>query len=84
MIFTWAARIVAILLFVLGAAGIALGFSVGSGFIEEAEVVRYLGPKTTGEAIDSGVFYLFLGICLGLVTDISRSLVRLTDSVSAL
>ena len=39
---------------------------------------RYLGHRTSGEAIDQGFFYILIAITLGVLVEISMSLHKRT------
>ena len=55
---------------------IAMGLSVATGAIIEPEPGPFLGNKTSGEAIDSGIYRIIFAIALGVITDISYSVAR--------
>jgi hypothetical protein len=40
---------------------------------------RYLGSATTGEAIDQGLMLVVFGIAIGILTDISRSVMAKSE-----
>lgn len=76
MSYTKSGRVVAGILLVIGISAFAIGLSVATGIIVEPEPGRYLGSKTSGEAIDRGLYYVFIAICLGVLTDISKSVTK--------
>jgi len=68
--------VVAGIVFVIGILGIAMGFSVATGYVVEPEPGYFLGSKTSGEWIDRRIYRVFFAICLGVLTDISKSLAK--------
>ncbi len=73
--FTKLARILAILALAYGVTGLGIGIYVGS--IEPKEerdvaTARYIGRKTSGEAIDKAIYVIFLAVGLGAITEIGR------------
>lgn len=79
MIFTTIGRVSAILIAVFGLLLVMMGMGVASGFLVEPEPGRYLGTKSSGETIDNGVYYILIGVFLGVASDISRSLIKLNS-----
>lgn len=73
MFFTQVGRIVAWLAFVFGALRVGLAIHIGMSDNYHAMAKRYLGTSNPGEAIDKGSLMLVFGICLGILTEISRS-----------
>jgi hypothetical protein len=73
MVFTNLGRIIAWLLVIVGSlrAGSALLFTSMTG---EAMYPRYFGSKTTGEVIDAGMMYIMVGVAVGMLAEISRSI----------
>ena len=49
-------------------AAFAIAYTTG-----QATAPRYFGSKTTGEVIDQGLIYLLIGVAVGIVAEISRS-----------
>ena len=76
MFYTNLGRVAASIVFVLGLMGIAMGLGVATGGIVEPSPGYYLGNKTSGEAIDKGIYYVLFAIILGVITDISRSVAK--------
>jgi hypothetical protein len=76
MPYTKSGRVVAGILLVIGISSVAIGLGVAAGIIVEPEPGRYLVSKTSGEAIDRGLYYVFIAICLGVLTDISKSVTK--------
>lgn len=62
----------------LGGLRVALGFGLAIGG-DQAAAHRYIGSGTTGDAINEGMLLLALGIALGILTDISRSVAGRSD-----
>ncbi|WP_019995613.1 hypothetical protein [Aureimonas ureilytica] len=75
MLFTKAGRVLAWLLFISGAYRFGMGLYAAITD-NQAFVARYIGSRTSGEAIDRGGMLLAAAITLGILTDISRSLQR--------
>ena len=73
MLFTTLGRIVAGLIFAYGLLRFAMGLAVATGALVEPEPGRYLGARTSGEAIDQGIYTMLFAIVLGVVVEISRS-----------
>lgn len=74
MFFARLAHIIAVLALVFGLARIGIGFYVAS--IEPAEAraaatARYIGSKTSGEAIDQGIYVIILAAALGTLAGIA-------------
>lgn len=69
-------QLVASLSLLFGASKVLISFYVAS--IDDvthraAAKAEYLGSGTTGAHIDKGVMLVIFAICLGILTDISRS-----------
>lgn len=77
MIFTRLGTIIAYVGLGLGILRVAMGFFIATVFNDADSYVaaskRYLGSASTGEAIDSGVFYIVVSVALGVVCEISKS-----------
>lgn len=79
MFFTTAGRVIAWFLVVTGALRVAMGLSIA--FIESQSMSpRYFGTRSTGEAIEGGLFWLMIGVALGIASEISRAVAAKTDS----
>ena len=61
------ALILAGLVCAFGVAQIGMGLSIAQGWIIEPEPGRYLGSKTTGEWIDSGIYKMVGALAFGLL-----------------
>ena len=86
MFFTSVARVVAVLMFIGGAFRLADGLYVAS--IDDAAqraayAARYLGHGSSGEAIDGGLNTLMMALALGVLVEISRSLLRMQEDKAA-
>ena len=77
MMFTRLGTIIAYIGLGLGILRVAMGFFIAAMFDDAASYAaasrRYLGSASTGEAIDSGVFYIVVSIALGVLCEISKS-----------
>lgn len=79
MFFTKVGRVIAWLLVVAGGLRAALGFAVAfSG--NQALAPFYLGTDTSGEAINRGLLVLLIGVSVGMVAEISRSLAAKSEA----
>ncbi|MEK1890738.1 MAG: hypothetical protein AAAB35_24880 [Phyllobacterium sp.] len=78
MFFTKLGRIIAWLLVILGGIRASLGFVIAFGG-NQAMAQRYLGSGTTGEAIDKGLLFILLGVAVGMIAEISRSVAARAD-----
>jgi hypothetical protein len=76
MNFTNLGVLVARFILIIGIIQLAMGISVATGILVEPEPGRYLGSNTSGQAIDKSLYYLFFAICLGVLTDISKSVTK--------
>ena len=81
MIFTKLGRILAVLAIAFGVLRIVMAITVLSSE-DPGSAARYLGSKTTGQAIDQGLYTIVFGILVGVMTDISRSVAKLRPSQS--
>lgn len=75
MFFTKLARIVATLALVFGLLRVLMGGYVA--LIEpkearDAAAARYIGSKSSGQAIDQGIYVILIAVALGTLTDIAR------------
>lgn len=76
MFFTRIATACAWLTFAFGCMQLPLGVGVAFGFVVEPEPGRYLGSKTSEQAIDAAITIVLVAIALGTVAEISRKLKR--------
>ena len=73
MFFTRVGRFMAGAMVILGGLRAAMAIVIAtSGTPELAR--RYLGSGSTGEVIDASLTIVFLGVCLGVATEISKAL----------
>lgn len=77
MFFTKAGRVVAVIALTLGALQFALGLGVATGAIIEPNPGAVLGSKTSGQAIDRGIYTVLFAIVIGILTDISNSVAQM-------
>ena len=76
MSFTLVCRIAAILIVTHGLMLLTMGLSLAFSAEPGADLSRYIGNRTTGQAIDRGFYFLFIGIAMGTLADISRAVQR--------
>jgi len=84
MFFTKTARIIAIVAIVFGLFRILMGFSVANiEPKEEREFARahFIGSKSPGQAIDSGVYTILFAIALGTLAEMSFQIRRVHDKL---
>ena len=74
MTFTSWGRLVAILAVLLGLLRIGTAVVVLMSDDPQTAARSLLGSSTTGAAIDQALYVIIFGICLGVLTDISRAL----------
>lgn len=73
MFFTQAGRVVAWLAFIFGLLDAVAGFAIA--FLgNDATATEYLRGRSTAQVIDRGLYWAGVGIVLGILTEISRSL----------
>ncbi len=82
MTFTKFGRILAVLAIILGALRIATAVLVLASDDPTSAAGAILGSKTTGQAIDQGIYTIVFGILVGVLTDISKSVAKLRPSSS--
>ncbi|TIL40239.1 hypothetical protein [Mesorhizobium sp.] len=70
MFFTKLGQVIAWLLVIVGGSQAMLAFAVA---FTTGQSPRYFGSKPTGEAIDAGMLYVLIGVAVGIVAEISRS-----------
>ncbi|MBR0827059.1 hypothetical protein JQ596_16075 [Bradyrhizobium manausense] len=76
MFFSKLARILAILALVFGLLRVLTGFVVAGiepTEVREAARARYIGSKSSGQAIDSGIYAILFAVALGTLAEISFS-----------
>lgn len=79
MFFTKVGLVIAWLLVIAGVLRAGMGFYL-AGENDPALISRYLGSHTTGEAIDRGILYVLIGVSVGIVAEISRSVAAKSDA----
>lgn len=72
MFFTKLGRVIAWLLVIVGSFRAVLAFAIAFTTGQNTSPM-YLGSKTTGEVIDAGILYVLIGVVVGMVAEISRS-----------
>lgn len=74
MIYTQIGGVIALVASALGAIKAFIGFSIAPYENYEVLARRYFGAQNSGEVINEGMMLLVFGMCLGILTEISRSL----------
>lgn len=72
MFFTKAGIIVGWVVFVLGVMRVVMGIAIAY-LGDQSLAPEYLGSRTTGQAINQGQWAILVGIGLGILAEISRS-----------
>jgi len=72
--FTKVGKIIAWVVIIAGASQVVLGFGFASSENSEEAIRRHLGTRTTGEAIDRGIYLFVIGIFMGVLCEISQKL----------
>jgi hypothetical protein len=73
MFFTHLARLVAILVFVLGVFQVLLGIAIATGHLPPSALAAYSGASSTGELINRGTYAIAFAIGMGTLAEISFS-----------
>lgn len=79
MTFTKLGRILAVLAILFGILRITMAVSVLLSENPVGAASAFLG-KTTGQALDQGIYTIVFGILVGVLTDISRSLISFREA----
>jgi len=74
MFYTKIAKIISALLFFIGISRVLMGVFVLTSENPKLQAAKYLGRHTSGEAIDKGLFYIFIAVSLGVLVEISVTL----------
>jgi hypothetical protein len=77
-----AIRILAPIIIIFGVISLLMGLGVATGFIVEPEPGRYLGSKTSGQAIDQGIYRIIAGIVIGAIAEIGNAIIKKSESGS--
>lgn len=72
MVFTKLGRFIAWLMVIVGMSRVAKALAVIYNTGQNVSP-RYLGSKTTGEVIDAALLYILIGVAVGMLAEISRS-----------
>ncbi len=80
MVFTRLGRIVAFLALIAGFFRVATGVLIAAGAMgpQQAALARIFGSTTTGAVIDGGIYAIIFAIALGILTEISQSVLPLS------
>jgi hypothetical protein len=79
MFFSWAGRIIAILIFVTSTLKllVALGFALSEQTEGTKAAINYIfGGRTTGYVIDRATYAILIAVALGILSEISFTLRR--------
>ncbi|NKC15634.1 MAG: hypothetical protein GKR94_26590 [Gammaproteobacteria bacterium] len=77
-----ATRVLAPLIILFGLLSLLMGLGVATGVIVEPEPGAYLGSKTSGEAIDKGIYKIITGIVIGTIAEIGNAVINKQDANS--
>ncbi len=75
MFFTKAGAVIAWLAFIFGVLDAVVGFAIAF-WGADASATEILRGRTTGQVIDRGLYWAGVGIVLGILTEISRSVAK--------
>ncbi len=67
------------LIFLYGVITFLMGLSIATGLLIEPEQGRYLGGKTSGWAMDFGLYSILVAMIMGMLAKISNSLEKLLN-----
>lgn len=62
------------ILIIFGLVSLLLGIGIATGYIVEPEPSYYLGNRSSGAAIDDGVYRIIAGIVLGAIGKIGTAI----------
>ncbi|MBB4189360.1 hypothetical protein GGE07_006042 [Sinorhizobium terangae] len=68
--FSYAARLVAIVALVAGLWQIVLGLVISTGYLDPDLVSRFTTVSSLGEAIDEGLYWIMFAVALGTLAEI--------------
>lgn len=80
MFFTKMGRVIAWLLVIVGGSRAVLAFAIAFQ-TGQSMAPRYFGSKSTGEVIDAALLYVLIGVVVGIVAEISRSVAGKTEVI---
>jgi hypothetical protein len=80
MMFTKLGRILAVLAILLGVLRITMAVMVLLSEDPARAASYLLGSKSTGQALDQGIYTIVFGVLVGVLTDISRSLISFREA----
>ena len=75
-----ASRVLAPIIIIFGVISLLMGLGVASGVIVEPEPGRYLGSRTSGQAIDQGIYRIVAGIVIGAIAEIGNAIIKIPES----
>lgn len=73
MFYTKVGSFIAAAIFTLAVFQIVMGLGLATSENTPEVIARLLGTRTTGQAIDRGIYGVILGVALGILTEISRN-----------
>lgn len=76
MFYTRVGSFFAAAIFVLAIFQIVIGIGLATSENSPEAIARLLGTRTTGQAIDRGIYGVILGVGLGILTEISKNVRR--------
>ncbi|MER8368039.1 hypothetical protein [Mesorhizobium sp. M1378] len=79
MFFTKLGRVIAWLLVILGGFRAVLAFAIAT--TDQTMGPRYLGSSSTGHAIDMSLLCVLIGVAVGMMAEISRSVAAKTEAI---
>ncbi|MFT5616364.1 MAG: hypothetical protein ACI8Q6_003663 [Granulosicoccus sp.] len=80
MMFTKLGRFLAVLVILFGVLRITMAVMVLQSEDPVGAASAFLGSNSTGQAIDRGIYTIVFGILVGVLTDISRSLISIREA----
>ena len=81
--YTKVGSFIAAAIFILAIFQIMMGLGFATSDNTPEAIARYLGTRTTGQAIDRGIYGVILGVALGILTEISRKISFIEEMASS-
>lgn len=76
MIYTRIGSFIAAAIVILAMFQIVIGIGLTTSDNSPEAIARLLGTRTTGQAIDRGIYGVIFGVALGVLTEISKNIRR--------